>query len=334
MKHVLILLLALRLSIALQIQDEANRSVELAHPAQRVVAIPIPLASLSIAIDKNTSRLVAIHPSAKKAMTGKVLEQIFPSVRDLSTKAIGNDFFPNVEEILKLGADLTIQWGHLGEKFVKPLEAARIKTLLIKYGDEKNVLNWLRIIGKAYGKERRTAEFVAWRERVKAQLAKARGEFKKPPRVLYFLRYRSLTAAGEGTFNQYSIALAGGKNISGFSGFKQLSAEEILLFDPEIILLNNFEEDLTPQEVYKARAFAGVAAVKTRAVYKMPLGAVRWDPPSQEAPLAWLWLFEKFSGRGGPLQAKPLREQLKTAYEFLYGYTLSPAQIDGILGRE
>ena len=55
-------------------------------------------------------------------------------------------------------------------------------------------------------------------------------------------------------------------------------------------MLNGFEKELSPKDVYDNPLFADLSAVKNKRVYKMPLGGYRWDPPNQESPLTWLWL--------------------------------------------
>ena len=97
--------------------------------------------------------------------------------------------------------------------------------------------------------------------------------------------------AGKGTYNDFYINLTGGQNVGqDASGFVEVNVEQIMAWDPEVILLNGFEGDLTVDDVYDNPMLAGVSAVKNRRVYKIPLGGYRWDPPNQESPLMWEWL--------------------------------------------
>ena len=86
--------------------------------------------------------------------------------------------------------------------------------------------------------------------------------------------------------NNFYINLARGQNVASDMGmFVEVGVEQIIAWDPEVILLNGFEAKLSPHDVYNNELLADVSAVKNRRVYKMPLGGYRWDPPNQESPL-------------------------------------------------
>jgi iron complex transport system substrate-binding protein len=59
------------------------------------------------------------------------------------------------------------------------------------------------------------------------------------------------------------MALLGAVNPAREGGFdwrsKTVNAEQIIAWDPEIILLNGFEEDLSPEDVYREPVFSGSA---------------------------------------------------------------------------
>ena len=99
-------------------------------------------------------------------------------------------------------------------------------------------------------------------------------------------------------------------------------------WDPEIILLNNFESELTVEAIYGDPVLSLTSAAKNHQVYRMPLGGYRWDPPNQESPLTWMWLANLVQP---DLFDFDLRAEMKSAYETLYDYALSEADIDSIL---
>ena len=153
---------------------------------------------------------------------------------------------------------------------------------------------------------------------------------EKRPRVLYFMNYLSkLRVAGGKSYNNFYINLAGGKNVAdGLGMFSVVSPEQIIAWDPEVILLNGFERKLTPADVYKNPLLAGVSAVKNKRVYKMPLGGYRWDPPNQESPLTWMWLSELLHpGKVDWNLAKTIDEK----YRFIYGQGAGKEDVKKIL---
>jgi iron complex transport system substrate-binding protein len=312
--------------------DQYDRTVTLDGPVERLATIPIPAASMAVAVGGTPDPLVAIHPLSKTAILEGVLGRFFPETADIPSDIVGDGFMPNVEALLSASPDLVLQWGHQGNDIVAPIEAAGMKVATLKYGTEEDATTWLRLMGMILGADDRSEQIIDWRERVRAEIEAATASIpqEERPRTLYFLRYlSSLKVAGTGTYNDFYIGLAGGKNAAAeVSGFKDVNAEQIIAWNPEVIFLNGFEEELTPEDVYSNPLFADLDAVKNRRVYKLPIGGYRWDPPNQESPLTWMWASmllhpDRFEW--------PLRREIAKSYGMLYGKTPTEADIDSIL---
>ena len=56
-----------------------------------------------------------------------------------------------------------------------------------------------------------------------------------------------------------------------FQGFNDVNAGQIIAWDPEVIFLNGFEEELTPEDVYSNPLFADLSAVQSHRVHKLPI---------------------------------------------------------------
>lgn len=314
--------------------DQRERTVRLEDEAQRVVTIPIPAASMFIAVDGGTDRLVGMHQLSKSAIKGHILERFYPDALTIPSNITGEgfSFAPNVEELLALEPDLVFQWGHLNDDIIDPLLNAGLNVALIKIGQEAFTRQWLQIMGAVTGRSDKAQAMIDWREEVAAELKAATAGIAEDdrPRTLYFMNYlSSLRVAGGPSYNHFYIDLAGGENVAADVGmFVDVGIEQIIAWDPEVILLNGFEPNLSPQDVYDNELLADVSAVKNRRVYKMPLGGYRWDPPNQESPLTWLWLSmvlhpDKFDW--------DLSDRINTNYEFIYGQGVTPEDVRNIL---
>lgn len=314
--------------------DQKKKTITLDKPVERVVTIPIPAASMFMAVDGGTKRLVGMHHLSETAIKDGILQKFFPESLKIPSNIVGKGFtfVPNVEELLALNPDIVFQWAHLGDDIVKPIENAGMRVAAIRIGKEAFTIKWLEIMGAMLGKTEKTKAMIQWRHDTRAALAKRTSTIKQDqrPRVLYFMNYLSkLRVAGGRSYNNFYINLAGGKNVAGDLGmFAVVSAEQIIRWDPEVILLNGFERKLSPKHVYDNKLLADVSAVKNKRVYKMPLGGYRWDPPNQESPLTWLWLSMVL--HPGKLDW-PLRKEMDEKYRFIYGQGLSDDDIDGVL---
>ncbi len=315
-----------------QFKDQQGRDITLKKPAERVVTIPIPAASTFIAIDGKTDRLVGMHERSKTAIMDGILGKIFPKAKDIPSDIVGKGFAPNVEAILAVRPDLVFQWANLGDEVVKPMTNAGLTVATFNYGTEELSQGWISIMGTVLGRPEKAKALIDWHNAERAVLEKKMAGLpkNKKPRVLFFLRVLSeLRVAGDGTYNDFYIGLAGGRNAAKeVTKFKVVNAEQVVAWNPDVILLTAHEHKSRPEDVYNNPVFAGLSAVKNKRVYKVPLGGYRWDPPSQESPLMWKWLTKVV--HPGMLK-DDLRAEMVEKYRFIYGHDLTDDEIDSIL---
>jgi iron complex transport system substrate-binding protein len=313
--------------------DQTGREVRLPKPADRVVSIVIPMASTLIALDGSTSKLVGINPTAKSAIMQGILGKMFPEAKDIPSDVTSPSFVPNVEALAAVNPELVIQWGNEGEDKVAPLLNAGLNTMLILYGTEALTRDYMTMAAKAIGRPERIEELVGWRERMEKEIegkVAAIPEDQKP-RVLYLQTALSgLTASGtKGNYTEWAIELTGGRNAaSALAGTVAINKEQVAEWNPDVIFLNAFEADLGTDWVYKDPILSLTNAAQNHKVYKLPLGGYRWDPPSQESPLSWMWMANLLHPE---IFHYDLRTEMKKAYKSLYNYDLADDDIDGIL---
>lgn len=317
---------------AVSFVDQSDREVTLDKPAERVATIPIPAASMFVSLDGGTDRLAAMHKLSKSALLEGVLGDFFPQSKDVPSDIVGEGFMPNIESLLSVNPDLVFQWAHRGDDIIAPITNAGLKVATFRYGTEELARGWITTMGAVIGNPEKAERLIAWRDEVMAKIKAKTDEIADAdrPRTLYFLRFNSeLKVAGEGAYNSFYIDLAGGQNpaLDGPT-WQVVGPEQILEWNPEVILLNGFESDLSPQDVYDNPLLVDVAAVKNKRVYRVPLGGYRWDPPNQESPLMWMWLSQVLHP---DLFDWDLRAEIKSAYEWIYGQVPTDEQIDGIL---
>lgn len=320
---------------SLEFTDMANRNIRLSAPATRIVVIPIPAASMLVGLDESSEKLVGMYPFAGVAAREGMLGHMFPAVLNVRSDMVGNNFTPNIEALLNVQPDLVWQWGHRGDDILSPMRDAGLTVATLNYGKESDTQRWITLMGTTLGKPEKAAGMLRWRQDVIDALAATTAAIPEAeqPRVLYLSHFnQSIQTFGATSHNNADFALAGGVSLNrDLTGPRTLNIEQILLWDPDIILLGNFEQGLKPDDVYLNPVLSGVAAVKNRRVYKLPIGGFIWDAPNQETPLYWQWLSMIFH----PQTAHwPLRAEIRRRYQQLYGYGVTEQQIDGILQVE
>lgn len=314
---------------AIKVTDQRSKVLSLEGPARRIVTIPFPAAAIVIAIDKSVDHLVGMHEFSWLAARDGVLGSMFPDVLKVAHDMASETFSPNIESILKLEPDVVVQWASQGDEILTPLENAGLPVLGVDYGTLDDVKTWLAMFSEMLGKRGRGTAMIERLDADRADMeALAAKRVGPKPKVLYFLRFaEGLKVTGAKTFNDEYIKLVGADNAAAVSGQVDVDVEQVLKWDPDIVLLGNFDAAM-PDDLYGDRRWKDLSAVKSRRVYKVPLGGYRWDPPSHESPLMWSWLSQlAFPGTSG----SGLRAKIDEDYRFFYGTAPTSAQVDKML---
>lgn len=318
--------------------DQRGTRVVLPRAAARVVTVPMPAASLLVAVDGGVEHLVGMHQASWAAMRDGVLGEFFPQALDIAHDIAAADFTPNVESLVALRPDAVAQWADEGTGVLAPLENAGLTVVGLRYGRQEDLDTWITLFATLLGQEERGRQI---RSMMAASLAAVRAEHStataSAPRVLYFNRFaEGLKVAAKGTYNDFCIRLVGGTNPAAgpggvaAPGMVGVDVEQVVAWDPDIILLGNFDGAM-PEDVYASPAWRTIAAVRSRQVYRVPLGGYRWDPPSHESPLMWRWLGQVV--RPGESRVD-LRAEVDRYYRLYYGRTATAAQLRSILWSE
>ena len=317
---------------ALQVKDQKGRVIEFDKPVDRVVSIPIPAPSMFMAIDGSAKKLVGVHGLTKTAMKGKFLGRLFPEVLKLPSDFVGKgfNFVPNVERLLILRPDLVFQWGNYGDEIFEPIVASGLKVAAIKIRSENDTREWIRIMSTVLGKEDKAFKMIEWRNKTIQRVSLNAKKINNKKKILYFRLFRNnLQVAGKGTYNNFYIELVGAFNpASSRKGFYNVTPEQVISWNPDIVLLNGFEPKLSPNVYLKHPVFSISDAAINKTVYSMPLGGYRWDPPNQESPLTWMWLGMLSNSRAHKYD---LKKEIRNSYKMLYETDVSDKDINEIL---
>ena len=108
--------------------------------------------------------------------------------------------------------------------------------------------------------------------------------------------------------------------------------EQMLLWNPDIIYIGN-HSDLMPSDLLEnkqdGRDWSVINAVKNHQVYKIPIGAYRWDPAGVETPLMVKWAAKiQYPDIFANMDMK---EEVKEFFELVYQYELTDEQVSEIL---
>jgi iron complex transport system substrate-binding protein len=175
------------------------------------------------------------------------------------------DFQANTEAVMALSPDLVV--GYSGnEEALAPVQAAGAPVIILNPASIDGIYANITALGAATGATAKATELV---ESIKAQIEEvtaATAAAGEKPRVFYALD-NTLWTCGPGSFVDELLALVNAVNVGsenageGAQPYYQLSPEQLIAADPDIILLPNTAYTSVDTFVADAR-FASLSAVK------------------------------------------------------------------------
>ena len=144
-------------SAGISFRDQQGRTITFDRPVTSVVTIPMPAASLLVAVDGGADHLAAMHNASWVAMRDGIIGTMFPQALELPHEIATQDFTPNVESVRALNPDVVIQWSDA--QLVAPLENAGLKVIgLVNNGKQEDVDAWIAMFSAMLGKPERATE--------------------------------------------------------------------------------------------------------------------------------------------------------------------------------
>jgi iron complex transport system substrate-binding protein len=211
----------------LALKDDRGVTVRIAAPPRRVVSLAPSLTEIVFLLGRDGS-LVGVTRFCNVPAAASVLPKI------------GGVSDPDVERIVALSPDLVLCTtdGNPREK-VRALEEMGIPCFALAPQDLGAVFTAIERLGFLLGAaDRGRAEAGELRRR--ARLASLSSRDVEKPAVLFVLSTSPIIAAGEGTFMDELLRLAGGRNAAArFSGrYPRLSVEELVAARPDVIFIS------------------------------------------------------------------------------------------------
>ena len=242
--------------------DGLNRTVSLDKPAQRVVSMA----------PSNTEILYAV--GAGSQVVGRDEFSDYPA-EATKLPSIGGSYGEyNNEAIVDLKPDLVLASELNTAEQVQALEDLGLKVYLLSNPtDLEGMYKNLEIVAELTGHQKDAAELVqSLKGRVAAVEAKLQN-VSEQPLVFYELDSTDPNApytAGGGTFIDTLMTMAKGRNLGdSLSGqYAQISLEELVVQNPDIILLGDYTwGGVTPADVAKRAGWEKLSAVQNGKVY-------------------------------------------------------------------
>lgn len=241
------------------LRDDIGNLVVVAEPAERIVSLAPSNTEIVFALGIG-DRLVGVTDFCD-----------YPPEAQTIAKIGGVE--PNIEAIVALDPDLVLAIG--GDPVppsVARLQELGLTVLTLEPHDLESLYRDILLVGQATGAEEQAEALVAdMRARVAAVAARTENVAERPV-VFYELDATDPSrpfTAGAGSWHDAFIRLAGGVNLAGDQerAWVQISAEEIIARDPDVIILGDANWGVTPEVVAQRPGWDVVSAVREGRVY-------------------------------------------------------------------
>lgn len=246
---------------AILFTDSLGREVKLAAPAQRVVSLAPSLTEILFAI------------GAGSQVVGRDEYSDYPE-QALGVESIGSTYQTlNTEAVLALDPDLVVAAGINSPEQIKALEDLGV--VVYFFGnpvDFEGMYQHLEIMGELTGHAKEAGALVeALKVRVQA-VEEIIAPLSYQPTVFYEIDSTDTTkpwTSGPDTFMDAMITMAGGINIGGVlsDSFAQISLEEIILQDPDFIILGDAKWGATIESIGQRPGWESLSAVKNEKIF-------------------------------------------------------------------
>jgi iron complex transport system substrate-binding protein len=245
---------------SLILKDGLGRSVTLAGPALKIVSMA----------PSNTEILYAI--GAGSSVIGRDEFSDYPAEAKNLPSVGGSMGKYNFEQIAKLQPDLVLASSLNTPEQVKALEDLKITVYVLTNPITIDGLYTnLETVGQLSGHSSDAAKLVdSLKQRVKV-VTDAVGKATNQPKVFYELDGTDPAkpwTAGPGSYVDTFIKMAGGVNAAASlnSDYAQISQEELIAANPDIILLGDGAYGVTPDQVAQRPGWNGISAVQNKKV--------------------------------------------------------------------
>jgi iron complex transport system substrate-binding protein len=310
--------------------DAAGRQISVPAQIRRIFAAgrPAAITLYTLAPDKLLGWPQAFRDEEKAFLPTRYAE--LPVLGGLFGRAKGSD----LEALVAVRPDIIIDIGSIDPTHVSAADRVQAQTgiaYVILDGSFEKTAELYEALGGLLDEKAKAEELGEYSRRTFGEMRELlrRAPPDHPVRVYYARGPKGLETALAGSLNTEMLGYVGAVNVAadpGRNGLATVSAEQILTWDPEVII--TLSEDFY-RAIWSDPIWQGVAAVRGKRVYLAPSLPFGWFdlPASVNRLIGEHWLAAVLH----PQTARDLRAMTAEFYGKFYHTDLSELQLDQLL---
>lgn len=291
--------------------DQLGRQVTLPDHVTRAVVLQHQ--TLNLLVQLNASDDVVGVLSSWKKQLGPEFARFMPGIEKLATP--GDLTQVNIESLLALHPQVVFVANYAPAEMINQIENAGVPVVAVSLREdaagEKNKMNptmadeetaynnglkqGIRLIGDVVDRKQQAETLIKYTFDARAKFNASVANIPAEKRVRVYMANPDLNTYGSGKYTGLMMEHAGAMNVAAATvkGAKQVSLEQVLQWDPQVI----FVQDRYPEVVKEIQSdpnWQNIDAVKNHRVWLMPEYAKAWGYPMPEAlAIGELWMAKK-----------------------------------------
>ena len=265
--------------------DITGNQVTLPANITRAVNID-PFAAQFLYVIGADDRLIATQHGPSDA---EKLKKYTPYLASLPSAGHKDDI--NKEEVVALKPEVVIS----SIDYVNANEVSKqlgIPFVILDFETPENLTKSYQIMGKMFGKERESDEFISYyngkMNQIRNDLAEVTSDSVKK---VYYGQRKATQTLGDNYYEARIARIVGGNNVAeGLKGGDNVvSMDQIYTWNPDVIVLLPYCAQ-SVNDILADPAWQALPAVQKKQVFRMPKFLMTWEMPVPESVLATMWL--------------------------------------------
>jgi len=246
----------------------------------------------------------------------------------------------NMEALIAADPQVIIDMGDMKSSHKEDMDDIQNRIGIPTVFIEANLSNFpeaYRTLGRLLGCEEQAETIARYIETTVSEVRAIAATIPEEERVtvMFGTGESGLDCNARGSIHADVIDLVGGVNavvveeVSGKGGGNTISLEQVMLFDPDVIL---FAAGGPYETVGDDPAWGAVRAIRENRFYEIPMGPYHWlaSPPSVNRIVGIKWLAELLYP---DYYDYDVEEETKTFYSLFWHYDLTDEEVDAFLER-
>ncbi len=307
------------------ITDIVGNTITLEEPATKLVGTHNPTMNIAVILGGGGKYIAGF---GNKEMASGLYDYVFPELEDVIQIGKGQEI--NYEECLAAEADLAIlpeRFAALAESF----EEVGITAAVVLPSTESydTITASLETMGALLGEDERADEIISYFEGEIAAAEALVADVEESPEVLFLGSSSALSVANSVMLQSVMLETVGAVNLAadveGDGSFIEVSIEEIIGWNPEIIYIPSYA-DYTVEDLLSDPAWSEIDAVKNEQVYVFPSATLEpWDYPTPSVAIGLSWLINSLYP--DLYSMDQVVEDANEYYDLVYGQTFTAEEM-------